>query len=627
MTRLLPSLRTRAALFGVLCAALAQPASALAETIHVDARSNAAPVSCGSAADPCETIDDGVDRAVAGDVLELAPGDYRGATIDVPVQLRGAQSGVTGIARGIDKAARTTTIRGTLVVQASVTIDGLEFRTPSGPALRFAAPLPGSGAGAGLVINSTFAGVGGSQVVFATSELGGLTFADNLFVAEPGGAHVALFVHGEFVPDGIQGVLVERNEFRGFTGFPDSAVVDAGGVPGLRVRHNTVSNSGPLLVLADTDGSDERVLVQDNVGLQLNGHAIRLGGGVDGITIERNRLVGGTVALSLSDERGTGPSRDIVFRANDVSGVRTAVNASGALLDDALELRGNRLLTTSDQNVIVNSMTSGSIDARRNWWGRSAGLASTAVNGPADVSEPLRLVGVEAPAAVLTGGSGVVSVRLVGPIGGSAEPDAAGFPVTFASNNATLDATSVTVAFGTASTLFTAGAATGTTTTTATLDGESVSATTKVLPAGSDVPTGLAEPSVAESAAPRIGFRASVQFTGRLAVALRSGFSQVVVTNRAASVRSTYLVTHYTARLLGLRPSTSTTHEPFVIGKVRTRAIQGRRIVTVAMRSRPRFAIARYGKRVEVFVVTHVRTSDGTTRSLYRRIVLPATVR
>ncbi|MCW2921619.1 MAG: Cna protein B-type protein [Thermoleophilia bacterium] len=627
MTRLLPSIRLRAALLSVLCAALAQPAGAMATTIHVDSSSNATAATCGSAAAPCETIDDGIDHAVAGDVLDLAPGDYQGATIDVPVQLRGAQSGVSGVTRGIDQANRTSTIRGTIVVQASVTIDGLEFRTTAGPALRFAAPLPGAGAGAGLIINSTFARIGGSQVVYASSELGGLTFSDNLFVAEPGGAHVALFVHGEFLPDGIRGVAVERNEFRGFTGFPDSAIVDAGGVPGLHVRHNVLSNSGPLLVLADTDGSTERVLVQDNVGLQLNGHAIRLGGGLDGVTIERNRLVGGTVSLYVSDDRGTGTSRDIQFRANDVSGVRTAVSASGAVLGDPLVVRGNRLLTDGAQNVVVSSITSGSIDARRNWWGRSAGLATSAVNGPADVSEPLRLVGVEAPAAVLVGGSGVVSVRLVGPIGGNAETDAAGFPVTFTSTNATLDAASVTVAFGTASTLFTAGTSAGSTTTTATLDGESVSATTKILANGSDVPTGLAEPSVAESAAPRIGFRASVQATGRLAVALRNGLSQIVVTNRSASVRTTYLVSHYTARLLGLRPATSTSHDPFVIGAARTRAVQGRRLVTVEIRQRPRFAIARYGKRVEVLVVTHVRTSDGTTRSVYRRIVLPATVR
>ena len=626
MTSLLPSLRIRAALFGVLCAVLAQPAGAMATTIHVDSASNVAPASCGSEATPCETIDDAIGRAIAGDVLELAPGDHAGGTIDVPVQLRGAQAGISGVSRGIDQANRTSTIRGTLVVQASVTIDGLEFRTATGPALRFAAALPGAGAGAGLVINSTFAGIGGSQVVFAASELGGLTFADNLFVAKAGGAHTALFLHGELLTGKIRGVLVERNEFRGFRGHPDAAAIDAGGVPGMRIRTNSVIDSGPLLVLSDTDGSTERVLVQDNIGLDLSGHGFRLGGGLAGVTIERNRLSGGTVALRLSDERGTGTSKDIVFRANDVSGVQSIVNASGDVLDDALVLRGTRLIAASDQNAVVNSMTSGTIDARRNWWGRSTGLAAGAVNGPADVSEPLRLVGVEAPAAVLVNGSGVVAVRLVGPVGSGPETDAAGFPVTFTTTNATLDAAQVTVAFGTASTLFTAGTVAGSTTTVATLDSESVSATTKILATGSSVPTGSAEPSVAEAAAPRVGFRASVQRTGRLAVALSNGFTQVVVTNRAASVRSTYLVSHYTARLLGLRPSTSTSHDPFVIGTARTRAIQGRRLVTVDVRTRPRFAIARYGKRVEVLVVTHVRTSDGTTRSAYRRIVLPATV-
>jgi hypothetical protein len=611
----------------VLCAALAQPAGAAAATIHVDSTSTEAAATCGAAAAPCATIDDAVGHAVAGDVLELEPGDYLGATIDVAVQVRGAQAGISGVSRGIDQAARTSTIRGTLLVQSSVTIDGVEFRTPTGPAIRFAAPLPGAGAGAGLVINSTFAGIGGSQVVFASSELGALRFADNLFVAKVGGAPVALFIHGEFVTGGIRGVQVERNEFRGFTGQPDAAVIDAGGVPGLHVRSNLLSDSGPLLVLSDTDGSADRVLVQDNVALDLHGHAIRLGGGIDGITVERNRLVGGTVALHVSDGRGTGHSRDIVFRANDVSGVQTIVNASGDALDDALVLRGNRLLADTAQNVVVNSMSSGTIDARRNWWGRSAGLTAAATNGPADVSEPLRLVGVEAPAAVYVGGSGVVSVRLAGPIGSGPDADAAGFPVTFTSSNATLDAASVTVAFGTASTLFTAAPSAASTTTDATPDSETVSAPTKLLPVGTTLPTGPAAPSVAEGSARLVtGLRASVRRTGRLAVALSNGLSQVVVTNRAASVRTTYMVSHYTAKLLGLRPRRSPTHEPFVIGAARTRAIQGRRLVTVDIRTRPRFAIARYGKRVEVIVVTQVRTADGTTRTIYRRIVLPATV-
>ncbi len=628
MTPPLPRIPNRIALLALLCAAVAQPASAAAATIHVDSSSNADPASCGSEAAPCETIDHAVAHAVAGDVLDVAPGDYPGATIDVPVQLRGAQAGVSGVSRGIDQASRTTTIRGTLVVQASVTIDGLEFRGGTGPAIRFAAPLPGSGTGAGLIINSTFAGIGGSQVVYAASELGGLRLADNLFTAAAGGAHVALFLHGEFVSGGIRGVEIERNEFHGFTGHPDAAAIDAGGVPGMRVRHNVLGNSGPLLVLSDTDGSADRVLVQDNVALDLNGHGIRLGGGVDGISIERNRLSGGTVTLRVSDERGIGRSRDIVFRSNDVSGARTAVSAAGNVLDDALVLRGNRIIVAPAQDVVVNTMTSGGIDARRNWWGRSAGLPATAFNGPVDASEPLRLVGVEAPAAVLVGGSGVVAVRLVGPVGGTPETDAAGFPVTFTTSNAMLDATSVTVAFGSASTLFTAGASAGETTTIATLDGESVRATTQILAAGSDVPAGTAEPSVAESAPPaRAGFRTSVRRAGRVTVALRNGLSQRVVTNRPASVRTTYLVSHYTAKLLGLRARRSTTREPFVIGRVRTRAIRGSRYVTVPIRTRPRFAIARYGKRVEVLVVTHVRALDGTTRSSYRRLVLPARVR
>ncbi len=629
MTRLPARIRPLALPAALLLAALVQPAAALADTLHVDAASTTPAASCGATAAPCATIDDALDRATAGDVLVLAPGDHAGATIDVPVQLRGAQVGTTGAARGIDRVNGRSVIRGSLVLQATVTIDGLDFRTPTGPALHVAAPLPGRGTGASLVRNSTFAGVGGTHVVNASSAIGGITLSDNLFVGATGGAHVALFVHGEHVPGGIENVVVERNEFRDFAGHADAAVLDAGGVPGLRVRANTVIDSGSLLVLSDSDGSSQRILVQDNLGSGFIGHAIRLGRGVVGATIERNRIAGATgAALRIADGRGTGTSSDLLVRANDITDVRSAVSAADDVLAGALVVRGNRIVATSDQNVVVSSITSGSIDARRNWWGRSAGLADGAVNGPADVTEPLRLVGVDAPAAVLVNGSGVASVRLVGAVGSGPEADAAGFPVTFAADGSSLDASQVTLAFGSASTLFTAGATAGSTTVTATLDGEQVRATVRILAAGSQVPAGLAEPSSAEAAPPRAGkFTAVVARTGRLSRALSAGLQQVVVTNRPSSVRTTYMVSHYTAKLLGLRPRTSPTREPFVIAKVRTRALTGRRVVTARIAPRPRFAIARYPGRVEVMVVTHVRTKSGAVRRSWRRIVLPSKVR
>ncbi len=631
VTRSLPSIRTRIALLTAACAALAQPTSAAAVTIHVDSRSHAAPASCGSEAAPCETIADAIDHATGGEVVLVAPGHYEGATLDVPVTLRGAQSGVAGPTRGIGTAARTSTIRGTLLVRASATIDGFEFTDiATGPALRFGAPVPEAGSSAPIVVNNTFSGIGGTQIAYADAELAGLTFAYNLFLAKPGGAHVALFAHGELVTGGIDGVLVERNEFRGFTGHRDAAALDAGGVSGLRVRRNTVVDSGPLLVLSDTDGASEELRVQDNVGTGFVGPAIRLGGGVDGLTIERNRLTSGTgTALHVSDERGTGRSRNILVRANDISGFHSAIDAGGDSIDDALVLRGNRIVIDATGDVIANSTTVGKIDARLNWWGHNTGLASDAATGLVDASEPLRLVGVDAPGAVFVGGSGVVSVRLVGASGSGPATEAAGFPVTFASTNATLDATQVTIGFGTASALFTADTTPGTTTTTATLDGETVSATTRILAMGRQVPPGPAEPSVADGSgglASRFVARIRLR-TALLGRALSDGITQFVGSSRPASVRTTFYVTHHTAKKLGLRPRTSPTHEPFVIGKARTRAVSGARSVTVHIRHRPRFAIARYGHRVEVFVVTHVRTKDGVTRTVHRRFAIPASVR
>jgi hypothetical protein len=92
-------------------------------------------------------------------------------------------------------------------------------------------------------------------------------------------------------------------------------------------------------------------------------------------------------------------------------------------------------------------------------------------------------------------------------------------------------------------------------------------------------------------------------------------------------VRTTYLISHYDARRLGLRSRRNRTHQPFVIARVRTRAIRGRRIVTARLNPRPAFALRRSNLRISVQVVTVVRTRDGEQRNGYRRIVIPANAR
>jgi hypothetical protein len=613
-------------LLAATAAALALPAGSLAAgTLHVDAASAADPATCGTAQAPCRTLDDAMLHATGGEQVFVAPGSYAGATITVPVHLQGTRAGSRGADRGVGGSDPASTIRSTLVLAAGVHVDGFDFEgIAAGPAIRIAAPVGGGSVGASVVTNSTFTDIDGVAAIQADVALDGLTVSDSLFLAGAGVAPTGIYVHGELV-GGIRAVNVERNELRGYSG----AAVDAGGTPGLRVRDNRVANLGSLVVLADTDARADRIRIHDNSGDGFTGHALYVGRGVQGVTFERNRLRAGVrAALRLDDWIGSGSTGDLVLRANDAEGFAAAISTAGAGFDGTLIARGNRLYDVRRGGRAVSNDAAGTVDARRNWWGRSSGAPAGSIIG-ADVSQPLRLVGLDAPAKVLVGGTAAVTARLVGPIGGDADTDAGGFTIRFATTNASIAEPIVRVVLGRATALVDAGQQPGSTTTIAVLDSEQVSATTQVVAIGTPIDDSLAAPSVADSRPlPANGFSARVAVLDHmLPLALSRGFKQRVATNQAASVRSTWLINHVDARRLGLRPSRSITREPFIIARVRTRPIRGTRIITARISDRAVYAIRRRGARLAVQVQTVVRTRSGQQRTSYRRIVLPARVR
>ena len=355
-----------------------------------------------------------------------------------------------------------------------------------------------------------------------------------------------------------------------------------------------------------------------------------LGAGVQGLTIERNVIDGATgAALTLDGSFGAGASIDLLVRANDITGTARAIDVRGGGLTGTLRVRGNRLVDVRRGGRAIGNASTGTVDARGNWWGLSSGLDAAAfVGGGIDTSDPLRLVGVEAPAAVLVGGSGALAVRLAGPADAVQEASSIGLYASFSSSAATVDTTRVLFRTGRAETFFTAGTSPGSTSHAAALDSERVTAATRILPPGGVADDTPAEPSVAEVRVPVIPYRARTRTIGRsYARSITGGLKQWVSTNRHASVRMTYLISHYDARRLGLRPRTNRTHNPFVIARVRTRPIRGTRIVSAPMNRRPAWAIRHYGRRLAVYQVSVIRTRDGQVRRSHRRIVLPAMVR
>ncbi len=601
-----------AALCIAVLAVLLAPAHARAATLYVSSGTAADPASCGAQASPCATIDQALTHASPGDTVQVAAGTYPAARVGIPVHLRGMHAGSPGPVRGFG-AGPTTQVMGTLTMSAGGTVDGIDF-IGSAPAVLVDAP-----SGSVTISNVTIDSSGAGAAIQVDAGLSSFVVRDSLLRGGSGASGIR--VDGRTF-GGIPGVVVERTTFRGF----GAAAIDAAGVPGMQVRDNAAQSIGTFVRIADTVGA----AIDGNRSSGHTGPAIHVGAGVTGLAIARNVLDSGSAAALLLDATiGTGVTSDVLATANDVTGFVHAVNARAGGLAGRLRIRGNRLVDVARGGAAIANAASGTIDARGNWWGISAGPGGGMLQGAnVDASEPLRLVGIDAPSAVMVGGSGVLAVRLAGAADAVQEASSIGLVARFSSSAATVDPSSVQLRQGEARTVFTAGTTTGTTAHAAALDSERVTASTKVVPLGGEVDDTPAVPSVAEQRVPVVPYRARTRMIGRsYARSLTAGIKQWVWTNKHASVRTTYVISHYDARRLGLRPRTNRTHNPFVIARVRTRAIRGRRVVSAPINRRPAWAIRKFGQRLAVTQISVIRTRDGKVRHSYRRIVLPAMVR
>lgn len=354
---------------------------------------------------------------------------------------------------------------------------------------------------------------------------------------------------------------------------------------------------------------------------KLPGGSISVAAGVSGVTIAGNDLRGdGRMAIGIDDTSGQGPTTGVVIASNTIRGYRAALQVTGDAATGIVLMHGNRILDLAGAPV-VNVSSNAFVDARRNWWGSNAGTDPNAVIG-ADVGEALQLEALPA-GTVLPGGSDVVSFRLAAP--GTSEPEETfdGFSAALIASSGTLDTDAPRFRGGIASALITAGTELGLVMITATLDAAQVTTTLRVV--SSAQPAAAAAPGFAQTAPPRFFARIRIVQRG-LSRALSNGITQVISTNRPASVRTTLFVSARAAKKLGLRPRTSPTQQEYIVGSARTRAVSGRREVTVHLTARSRYAIRRSERRVTIFAHTQVRTRSGALRETWRRVGLAGNV-
>lgn len=629
-----PLPRTTRALLALIVAglfALVVPVAANAATVHVEASGGADVPACGSEALPCGSIDYAANTiATPGSTLLVGPGGYAGATIAKALRLVGPKAGIAGPERDLNGAG-IAVIRDTLDLQAGAIVDGFDFASPLADEPTVRIGVAGAAVAGAVLRNNVFRRTSISPVVLSDLPSERLVVEDNLFVNQPGGEGVGIFLHAEGTAPHATGARIEGNEFRDFdnaTPGLEGTAIDAGGVPGLQVLGNRVVNGSGLLSISSTDGADGRVVVRGNTGDGFSGDAITVGVGAIGVDIERNRLRNGVgAAVLFVDGAGVGTTSDVRVLGNDVEGFASALRAAHRSNAGMVVARGNRFVDTARGGYDVYNLSSDtSLDARGNWWG--ANDPAVRIHGVSDVRGALRLDALLAPATLRPGGSGEVRAQLAGVEGGEPEANAGWFAAAFTTTNGSLDRTSVDFELGAASVLLTVPARDGSTTTTATLDAETVSATTRIdataSPSNEDDVT-ISEPGSAAGPAARPRLVSSVEVIGSRARTLTEGIRMSMFLHRIVVVRETVTISHRTAVNLGLRPADSALRTRLVVGTSYTRVKPGRRTIIVRLRPTYRRAVAQIDRMVGVQVQTVV-TAPHMRRVVTRRVELPRSV-
>jgi Right handed beta helix region len=343
-----------AVLAAVAAAILALPARA-ATTWYVATNGSDAN-DCMSAATACQTIQAAVNKASAGDTINVAAGVYPEPalgplTVNKTLTLLGAQHGVD--ARGVRGAeAVITDSWGTSVTASGVVIDGFTVRDSTNQAFT----------GYGIALSP---GVGGTQIVdnIIQDNIAGIglantgtqaLIAENLIRNnnEAGGASGSGIYTDEFVGGSVvENVLVTENTFAG----NDNAGIDisntdflTGGVFGLDVSNNSFDGDGRSVVLFNTRDMifDGNRVTDSTLALSA---AFRVFDGNTHLTVTNNDLIRGAFhGIRLSSLFGV-PSSGVTINENNIE-----------------DFPGDGLLVDEGSHT-------GTVDAECNWWNSSTG--------------------------------------------------------------------------------------------------------------------------------------------------------------------------------------------------------------------------------------------------------------
>jgi Right handed beta helix region len=462
----------------LVCAAPAYAASVRYVDPNGDNQLNAN--TCDVQANPCKTIQHGVDEAVSGDIVQVAAGQY-----DEHVTIAGKSVHLVGAQAGVDARGRSgpesAVLQGfeTGASSSGTSIDGFLI-DPTGSVSVIARPgvsLAASSSGYKVVNNRISNNTVG--VSLGTSGVDQTLIRHNAFASNnETGIGNGIAISG---PTDVGDVDIDANSMSGHSS--NSIQILAPYAPDVTIANNTSSQDGPMELRNVHSGT-----VSGNTITANTGSGIVLSGGDVDLAVSRNSVTGSSGSgVALTDSAGA--NRLVSLLGNDLSANgANGVSASSDAAAENLTAHVNRLVGNTGDGI--NNGGSVQIDATNNWWGCNDGPAGAATScqkssGPANFSPWLVFSATAERGRILTGGDTnriTAGFTLNFPNGQTV--DASAFPATgVAFSNpqfGTVSPTGATTSGGVAQTVFTSGGTAGTGSVTGTADGQSQTATFQV---------------------------------------------------------------------------------------------------------------------------------------------------
>jgi hypothetical protein len=332
----------------------------------------------------CKTIQFALSQVSTPEaVIKVSAGTYPESgglpslIINKTVTLCGARAGVDARTRTGPESIITNPA-GTIVRASNVIVDGFTFEGDTNSIFPFGVDMAAGTEGTQVynnIFQNNIAGIGlantgPSQVLICQN----LLRNDNNQGSPSGtGIYTDQFVCGNVSPPGsfpCTNFVIEQNAFKGndSSGI-DLSNTDAIPMTDVGVSMNTFDMNGRAMLLFNVDQSTIQNNRITNSTTALSG-AIRIFGGVDGLTITNNDMNGGAGwAIRLTDDNG--PSSDIVIHENNIANFA----GSGGMFGGGL--------------FVGQGAYSGMLDATCNWWNEPCGPFNV-TNNPSGIGEEVQ---------------------------------------------------------------------------------------------------------------------------------------------------------------------------------------------------------------------------------------------